>query len=563
LVIEFVASPVENWVSAEKSKIVIYSKTAAQFADELGIQVGAGQLISYVTANEFIGKTAVTANDPPILKYSELPARKYLVYEGRTFYSDEKGNTFPQATGITGVLPDGTKTFGGFIESDIAGVNNVASSLNDQVKLVNSNLPNITSNEFLGQYMFTPTETTQYYIGKGFEIVQPEPIPEPEPIPIIISNEAQIILNKFNNGDYIVSEGINSGIELLRDGSLTSEVFVSAFNNLLKNKSIIDRTIEVIPPVIQPIQLSQDNFLPNGNVRVIRMTGIEANDYELIDGVALENLQSLLDSTVVRLLTQAELDFEEKFCVNVYSVNQDGSISSTNYPEITADQRIELEKNQFVVSCDATTLPTQKQIQDFYNYTPPAPIADSSINTTMVSQSVGSFILKDGILKGEILYIANQAQYNNENKLISGFNPFYYSESKNLISFVQINSKSGIPLISKPNGLNFTATERDERIQIDEGHAGELKNYKEITVDFLVLKSPSDMRAFASNKQIQVIEEPPPNEPKPCQIGYHKDFSGKCVPDDPTGAVPRDKLIDTLKGFLFGTVALSLLARKY
>jgi hypothetical protein len=34
------------------------------------------------------------------------------------------------------------------------------------------------------------------------------------------------------------------------------------------------------------------------------------------------------------------------------------------------------------------------------------------------------------------------------------------------------------------------------------------------------------------------------------------------VPDDPQPEIPRDKLIDTLKGFLFGTVALSLLASK-
>tara|TARA_R100001244_G_scaffold131429_1_gene104656 strand:+ start:187 stop:1635 length:1449 start_codon:yes stop_codon:yes gene_type:complete len=184
------------------------------------------------------------------------------------------------------------------------------------------------------------------------------------------------------------------------------------------------------------------------------------------------------------------------------------------------------------------------------------PTVDKSINSMMVSQSIGAFILKDGILKGEILYIANTA-----------FNPFYYSKSKNLISFVQINSKSGIPLIVKPNGLNFTATERDERIQIDEGHAGELKNYKEITIDFLVLKSPNDMRAFTPNKQIQVVEELPPlngdDKFKPCQIGYHKDFSGTCVPDDPPAEIPRDKLMETLKGFLFGTIALSLLARKY
>ena len=156
------------------------------------------------------------------------------------------------------------------------------------------------------------------------------------------------------------------------------------------------------------------------------------------------------------------------------------------------------------------------------------------------------------------MYITNEAQYNNNNKLISGFNPFYYSKTKNLTSLVQIKSKSGVPIAVKPNGLNFTQTEKDEIIHIDEA----VGNFKEIIIDFFVWKSPTDMRAFAENKQMQVVETPP-DEPEPCEIGYHKDFSGKCVPNDPLPEIPRDKLIDTLKGFLFGTVALSLLARKY
>jgi hypothetical protein len=73
---------------------------------------------------------------------------------------------------------------------------------------------------------------------------------------------------------------------------------------LLQDGIIVDKTI-----VIPPIQLNPDNFLPNGNVRVIRVTGILANDYEVTDGVALANLQSYLDSGVFRLLTQAELDY--------------------------------------------------------------------------------------------------------------------------------------------------------------------------------------------------------------------------------------------------------------
>jgi hypothetical protein len=175
---------------------------------------------------------------------------------------------------------------------------------------------------------------------------------------------------------------------------------------------------------------------------------------------------------------------------------------------------------------------------------PTIPTEDSSINTMMISQSIGSFILKDGRLKGEILYIANTA-----------FNPFYYG--KNLASLIQIKSKSGISIAVKPNVLNFTNTERDERIQIDES----VGNFKELIVDFYVWKSTTDLRQFSENKQIEVIETN--GDGTECQIGFHKDFSGKCVPDDPPGEIPRDKLMDTLKGFLFGTVALSLLARKY
>ena len=175
-------------------------------------------------------------------------------------------------------------------------------------------------------------------------------------------------------------------------------------------------------------------------------------------------------------------------------------------------------------------------------------IVDKSINSMMVSQSIGAFILRDGRVRGEILYIANQS-----------FNPYYYG--KNLTSLVQIKSKSGVVLAVKSNNVNFTETQRDERIQIDESSG----NFKELIIDFFIWDSPVGMKAFSENKQIQVVEELPVDDPNfaPCPSGFHKDFSGKCVADDPIGQVPRDKLMDTLKGFLFGSIALSLLARKY
>ena len=235
------------------------------------------------------------------------------------------------------------------------------------------------------------------------------------------------------------------------------------------------------------------------------------------------------------------------YCVNVYTLDSGGNVLSDHYDAISIPKFEQLiSQNKFIFLCKDGIIPTEQQVRDHYGYT--APVEDSSINSMMISQSVGAFILKDGRVKGEILYIANTA-----------FNSFYYG--KNLTSLVQIKSKSGIPIVVKPNNLNFTNTERDERIQIDEA----VGNFKELIVDFFVWKSTTDLRQFSADKQIQVVEElPPPEEPdfKPCQIGYHKDFSGKCVPDDPLPEIPRDKLIDTLKGFLFGTVALSLLARK-
>ena len=236
-------------------------------------------------------------------------------------------------------------------------------------------------------------------------------------------------------------------------------------------------------------------------------------------------------------LSAETISIIDKFDTGIYQIVE-------NYP---IDLLIESVKNGKMTNQNfIQTVKANLEYGQFIDTSIPeiiAPVEDS-INTMMVSQSVGSFILKDGRLKGEILYIANTA-----------FNPFYYG--KNLASLVQIKSKSGVPIAVKPNVLNFTNTERDERIQIDEG----VGNFKELIVDFFVWKSTTDLRQFSENKQIEVIET---NGDGPeCQIGYHKDFSGKCVPDDPPGEIPRDKLIDTLKGFLFGTVALSLLARKY
>jgi len=290
----------------------------------------------------------------------------------------------------------------------------------------------------------------------------------------------------------------------------------------------------------------ESNLTANTNYKAYVMA-INAQGNSPESSISFKTLGATPTAPTPTAITEPELTF----CVNVYNIRESGSVYSTHYESITQQKVEELQQTQLVIACEANYLPTEKQVQDFYNFTPLPPAVDTSIDSTMISQSIGAFILKDGRIKGEILYIANQS-----------FNPFYYG--KNLTSLVQIKSKSGVGITIKPNNLNFTQTERDERIQINE----DVGNFKELLIDFFVWDSPVSMLIFSETKQIQVVEElpPPPDEPdkfKPCELGFHKDFSGQCVPDDPPGELPRDKLIDTLKGFLFGTVALSLLARKY
>jgi len=430
----------------------------------------------------------------------------------------------------------------------------------------------IVINSLFGTVLGNSPETNNNFKTLGVAVVTP---------PIIISGEVQVILNKFTNNNYTYPTWFNSNIAFVKDGSITSNDFLNSFNSLLQNGTIVDKTIVILPtPVIIPdgfhqmpdgsIMANSDmyNFIIelDGKVRMIRLTGIPSTEYEI--KVFPDSVESFINRGVARLLTAAERALlplepeptptptpEPTFCVNVYSIRDSGSVYSTSYPEITAAKVAELEQTQFVLSCDATTVPTEKQVQDFYGFTPVPPQVDTTINSTMVSQSVGAFILKDGRITGEVLYIANQS-----------FNSFYYN--KPITSLIQIKSKSGVVIAIKSNNLNFTETERDERITIDES-AG---NFKELLIDFFVWDSPLSQIIFSETKQIQIVDETDvapadPFDPQPpvttCPAGYHKDFSGKCVADDPVGEIPKDRLIETLKGFLFGTVALSLLARKY
>jgi len=122
---------------------------------------------------------------------------------------------------------------------------------------------------------------------------------------------------------------------------------------------------------------------------------------------------------------------------------------------------------------------------------PPDIIRKDVVSDDMVSQSIGVFTISNNRLQGEILYIAE-----------SVFNPFWYG--KKIKSVLQFKNADGILLGQKLNDLTFTNTERDERIQINESA---FENA--VTVEFFVIVSEKDQRAFSKPKIIDVSSDKP------------------------------------------------------
>ena len=125
---------------------------------------------------------------------------------------------------------------------------------------------------------------------------------------------------------------------------------------------------------------------------------------------------------------------------------------------IKGNKLIELE-SQFLVVLSDKPKPTDQEVRDYYNF------VDTSINENMVTQSIGAFTLKDGKVTGKIIYIAESA-----------FNSYYYN--KPVTSIVQIKDQAGSTIKLKTNNLNFTSTERDETITINEGVGDNVKAVK-------------------------------------------------------------------------------------
>ena len=460
MVIEYYSPKELNLVAFPKTGQYII-RTPDDHAVNQGIVVKRVQTNHGVVNNKH-GKVNFNAGDNPMWIYTEIAKIQPNDPNFKNVGKDPKNFEFVTPFDMTiidkfdrGELGFISFDFKFWFEYDIEAVKNKSVYYQDFL--------NTYSNLVSRDIIIDKTTTTTTPTTNGTVITPTVPVVTPPTI--TISAEVQAILTKFDNNDYTSPSWFNSNIEYVKNGSLTSDQFLNAFNNLLQTEVIIDKTIPV----------------------------------------------------------------EKEYDVTVLRINEFGGIYSELFYGIKGNKLLELE-SQFLVVLSDKPRPSDQEIRDYYNF------VDTSINENMITQSIGAFTLKDGKVTGDIIYIAESA-----------FNSYYYN--KPVTSIVQIKNQAGNTIKLKTNNLNFTETQRDETITINEG-VGDLNAVK---IEFYVWKGINEPISFALKKVDEIVAQE--IGLKPCPIGQHRNFNGKCVPDDP---VVKSSLLGKVMGVtaLLGTLAL-------
>jgi len=150
---------------------------------------------------------------------------------------------------------------------------------------------------------------------------------------------------------------------------------------------------------------------------------------------------------------------------------------------------------------------TEQEFLTAYNYLveqqiTDAPITNKSITDNMITQKIDHFTIENGRAIGQITFTATQ-----------NFNPFYYN--KNIVNIIQFKDRNGANILTtvKQNNLRFTATERDETIQYDEGMNDNIYS----KASSFVVSNVTTPRPFSKQLDFEIREKEPV---KPISSGF-------------------------------------------
>ena len=127
---------------------------------------------------------------------------------------------------------------------------------------------------------------------------------------------------------------------------------------------------------------------------------------------------------------------------------------------------------------------------------------NESITDNMITQKIDYFTIENGRAIGQITFTATQ-----------NFNPFWYNKTiANIIQFKDRNGANILPTV-KQNTLRFTATERTETIQYNEGMQDNIYS----KVSSFVWSSARTPTAFSKQSEFEIREKEPV---KPISSGF-------------------------------------------
>ena len=134
------------------------------------------------------------------------------------------------------------------------------------------------------------------------------------------------------------------------------------------------------------------------------------------------------------------------------------------------------------------------------NIYPAEATVNESITDNMVTQRLDNFSIVNGRAIGQITFTATE-----------NFNPNYYG--KNLVNVIQFKTPNGVDILPfiKQNTLRFTATERTETIQYDEG----MENNTRATLESFVWSDVTTPNPFSKTLSYEISET---DEPKPVGV---------------------------------------------
>jgi len=129
-------------------------------------------------------------------------------------------------------------------------------------------------------------------------------------------------------------------------------------------------------------------------------------------------------------------------------------------------------------------------------------LVNESISDNMITQKIDHFTIQNGRAIGQITFTATQ-----------NFNPFYYNKTiANIIQFKDRNGANILPTV-KQNNLRFTATERYETIQYNEGMNDNIYS----KVSSFVWSSVTTPTPFSKQSEFEIREAEPV---KPISSGF-------------------------------------------